>query len=166
MVRDDPFELLGLDPDAPWDRAAIEAQYLEKSAALHPDRALAVDGPGAGAAATEQAARVNEAYRQLRDPVGYLEARLRARHGVALDPAPTGAAPAQEFLVELLERQERAEAASARERAALAPEVETELAERVTRARAALADGRPIEAASALLEIRYLRRLLATLEAD
>lgn len=71
------FAILGIEPAATLDAAALERNYLELQQRFHPDRHA--QSPAAERRATmEAAARINEAYRLLRDPVA------RAAHLLAL----------------------------------------------------------------------------------
>lgn len=73
----DYFAILGIEPAATLDAAELERNYLELQQRFHPDRHAR--SPAAERRATlEAAARVNEAYRLLRDPIA------RAAHLLAL----------------------------------------------------------------------------------
>jgi molecular chaperone HscB len=98
------FELFGLPATFRIDGAALEARYRELARAVHPDRHAG--DAAAQRAAAQAAARVNEAYRALKDPVerGHY---LLALEGVdAL--AETDTALSRAFLERELERRERA----------------------------------------------------------
>jgi len=71
------FAILGIEPAATLDAEALERNYLELQQRFHPDRHAR--SPAAERRATmEAAARVNEAYRLLRDPIS------RSTHLLAL----------------------------------------------------------------------------------
>lgn len=59
----DLFSTLGLEPEAALDLEELERRYIEKSRDAHPDR---FDGDAGEA--IELQARINEAWRVLRDP--------------------------------------------------------------------------------------------------
>lgn len=112
------FELLGLPAAYALDPDALEARYRELQSRVHPDRFAA----GSGAEkrlAMQWAARANEAYRTLRDPVD------RARYILALKGFDTGeetnTAMPPDFLMQQMEwREGVAEARGARDAARLA----------------------------------------------
>jgi molecular chaperone HscB len=107
----DPFTALGVLPRYDLDLGALERQHRALSRALHPDR-YAGRAPGDRREALGRAIAVNQAWRELRDPVGRAEALLRTL-GLG-DGAEPQASP--EFLLELLEERETlAEARAARD---------------------------------------------------
>lgn len=75
----DHFRLLGLEPGFDVDDEKLRRGYFELSRRLHPDRVAAGRDP---AALLRAAARVNEAYQALRDPLRRAE-YLLALHGGA-----------------------------------------------------------------------------------
>ena len=97
------FELLGIEPRFRLDAVALDRAYRDLQSEVHPDRhASATDEQQR--VALQSSARVNEAYRTLKDPVARAE-YLLALHGAA------GAGDrdlAVEFLERQLERRERA----------------------------------------------------------
>jgi molecular chaperone HscB len=104
------FELFGLPERFRFDPALLDRAYHALQGEVHPDR-------HAAASATEQrialqsSARVNEAYRALKDPVARAQ-YLLSLHGVdAFDETNTALPFA--FLERQLERREVAEAATA-----------------------------------------------------
>lgn len=104
------FELFGFPPRYRLDEAALAHAYRALQGAVHPDRY-------AGATDTEKrlalqaSARVNEAYRTLRDPVARAEYLLSLHHidATAEDDMRLPVA----FLSRQLERREAAEEAGA-----------------------------------------------------
>jgi molecular chaperone HscB len=103
------FELFGLPQRFAIDAAALDARYRELQADVHPDRF------GAGSeterrVAHQSSARVNEAYRALKDPVERAHYLLRLRGVDALDAKDTKLP--LDFLEAQLERRERAAAAA------------------------------------------------------
>ncbi len=104
------FELFGLPQRYRLDAAMLDRAYRELQSQVHPDRF-------AGAADAEQrlalqsSARVNEAYRALKDPV--LRAQyLLGLHGIDAVGETDTRLP-MEFLERQLERREEAEEAAA-----------------------------------------------------
>jgi molecular chaperone HscB len=111
------FELLGVPAQFAIDLAAIERAYRALQTEVHPDRHATSDD-AAQRVAMQSSARVNEAYRTLRDPV--LRAQyLLSLHGVdAADDRDT--ALPFDFLEEQLERREQvADAAAGGDEASL-----------------------------------------------
>jgi molecular chaperone HscB len=97
------FELLGLAPAYRVDAARLESAYRALQSQVHPDRFVAASDPEKRVA-MQWAARANEAYRTLRDPVD------RARYLLALKGFDTGeesntAMPA-DFLMQQMEWRE------------------------------------------------------------
>lgn len=105
----DHYERLGLPRRFSIDPATLEAAYLDRSRAVHPD--FHHSGSGGEQAASEAAtAAVNEAYSTLKDPF------RRAEHLLTLLGGPTTTEvkdipPA--FLMELMELREEIERADA-----------------------------------------------------
>ncbi len=158
------FARLGLPPRFDLDPAQLEASYLALAQAHHPDRAAAAD-VSARRAALEASAAINEAHRVLRDPVRRAE-YLCKLGGVDLDSTDRerGAPhmPAA-FLAEMIERREELAQARARGFAALdalRERTADQTAQCFARATAALAAADIRAAAIALVERRYLQRLL------
>ncbi len=151
------FQLFGIEPAFTVDAAGLERRFYALSRKLHPD-VYARSSPQEQQAALDATARLNDAYRTLRDP--YLRAEYLLKHfGVpsrgALDP---------EFLEDIFELNERVEegdpAAGGRLatiRADLDRELEKQFAEfDRTRDRAVLADIR------SLLDRRnYFRKIIS-----
>lgn len=164
----DHFARLGLPRRHALDRDALEHAYLQRAQQVHPDR-FAGGSSAERRVAMEQSAALNEGYRILRDPVRRAEYLCRLG-GIDLDRSdPVGGAPAmsQAFLVEMIERREAvAEARAAGPAAldALRDGVEAELDDALDRAVEALAQERTLDAARALVERRYLQRLLDELD--
>ncbi|MEN4918845.1 Fe-S protein assembly co-chaperone HscB [Achromobacter spanius] len=73
MAGDDHFSLFGLPARFDLDAKALESAWRTVAAQVHPDR-YATASPAERRVAMQWAARANEAYRQLRDPL------LRARY--------------------------------------------------------------------------------------
>lgn len=114
-VAADYYALLGLEQSYTVDKGELERNYLERSAAVHPDRF--VNAPAnERVSALQQSMLINDAYKAVKSPEARAEYLLH-RHGVAigdnerLDPT---------FLMEVLElREELAEAKHAGDRPGL-----------------------------------------------
>jgi molecular chaperone HscB len=104
------FDLLGLPLAYAIDTARLESRYRALQSQVHPDR-FAAATEAERRVAMQWAARTNEAYRTLRDPVG------RARYLLSLKGFDTGeesntAMPA-DFLMQQMEWREAVAEASA-----------------------------------------------------
>ena len=107
-MPNNPFDTLGLTPRFDLDPEELHRRFIAGSAANHPDRFLE---PLDQADAADRSARINQAYRVLRDPQSRAEALLLVLGG------PTAQAdkslPA-DLLDTMMERREELEAATAR----------------------------------------------------
>lgn len=82
MASDDHFSLFGLPARFALDAQALESAWRGVAAQVHPDR-FATASPAERRVAMQWAARANEAYRQLREPLS--RARyLCEQHGIDL----------------------------------------------------------------------------------
>ncbi|HEU4369976.1 MAG TPA: Fe-S protein assembly co-chaperone HscB [Methylomirabilota bacterium] len=109
----DFFQVFGLERKLGLDVAALQRRFYELSRQWHPDFHQAA-APAEQARALEESARVNAAYRALRDPISRVEYLIRleegrdTREGALVKPkAPP------ELLVEMFEIQEALEDARA-----------------------------------------------------
>jgi molecular chaperone HscB len=160
------FELLGVPERFAVDAEALERGYRALQGAIHPDRHAAANDTQQRLA-LQSSARVNEAYRALRDPVARAQ-YLLSLHGVDA-MAETDSALAPEFLEQQLERREAvADALAARDATALErmlAEVRAEygaLEQRV----AVLLDGESAwdGARARVRELRFLGKLAADID--
>jgi molecular chaperone HscB len=103
------FELFGLPPRYPIDGRSLEQTYRALQGAVHPDRYAAATDTDKRLA-LQASARVNEAYRTLRDPVARAE-YLLSLHDVDATAERDTRLPVL-FLSHQLERREAAEEAS------------------------------------------------------
>jgi molecular chaperone HscB len=106
----DYFALFGLPPRYRLDPAALDAAYHALQREVHPDR-YATAGETERRMALQSSARVNEAYRALKDPVVRAQYLLSLRGIDAL--AETDTALPLEFLQRELERREAMDAVQA-----------------------------------------------------
>jgi molecular chaperone HscB len=126
------FELFGLPPRYRVDPGALDAAYRKLQSEVHPDR-FAGASDADKRLALQASARVNEAYRALKDPV------QRAQYLLTLNGVDALGEPDTQLPLDFLERQlERREEASE----ALANEDERTLA---SLRQAVLGDAREIE---------------------
>jgi molecular chaperone HscB len=159
------FDLLGLPARFRIDADALEAAWRRLQSDVHPDRHAG--GPASEQRAALQAsARVNEAYRALREPVSRAE-YLLSLHGIDATRETDTALPF-DFLERQLERREQAaEAAAARDArtlAAVLDDVRADAREREA-ALAVLLDERGDYAAARtpVRELRFLHKVAADL---
>lgn len=99
------FDLFGLAPRYRIDAAKLDAAYRRLQSEVHPDR-YARGTDAERRMALQSSARVNEAYRALKDPVGRAQYLLQIN---GIDPVgETDTALPMEFLEAQLERREAA----------------------------------------------------------
>ena len=135
MAADDHFSLFGLPARYALDDAALEQAWRTVAARVHPDRFATASAPERRVA-MQWAARANEAYRQLRDPL------LRARYlceqaGIDLQTESNTAMDAA-FLMQQMEWREMLD--DARHDPKVAAALEAELSEARAHLRATLTD--------------------------
>lgn len=97
------FALFGLPPRYRFDAARLDAAYRALQTQVHPDR-FAAAGESERRLALQSSARVNEAYRALKDPVGRAQ-YLLSLHGIDATSETDTALPL-DFLERQLERRE------------------------------------------------------------
>jgi len=155
------FELFGLPERFAIDMAALDRAFRALQTEVHPDRHASA-GDADRRMALQASARVNEAYRALRDPVTRAE-YLLSLHGIdAADERDTSLS--LEFLEEALARREAvADAAAAGDEEALERmlgEVRTESRERARELERMLdVDGAWQKARAKVRELRFLAKL-------
>src|SRR6266536_3145239 len=98
------FELFGLEPRFRFDPALLDRAYRDLQSDVHPDR-HAAGNDEQQRRALQSSARVNEAYRTLKDPVARAE-YLLSLHG--RDGSEGDRGLDVEFLEKQLERREEA----------------------------------------------------------
>lgn len=133
MAGDDHFSLFGLPARFDLDAQALESAWRTVASQVHPDR-FATASPAERRVAMQWAARANEAYRQLRDPL------LRARYlceqaGVDLQ-TESNTSMDTAFLMQQMTWREMMD--DARNDAGVLAELRTELEDARQRMRAAL----------------------------
>jgi molecular chaperone HscB len=161
------FELFGLPERFRFDPALLDRAYHLLQGEVHPDR-FAAAGETDQRLALQSSARVNEAYRALKDPVARAQ-YLLSLHGVeAFDETDT--ALPFDFLERQLERREGAAAAmdsgDARALEALQDEVRAEFRELEQRVSSLLdVEGAWDAARATVRELRFLTKLDADVDA-
>ena len=160
------FALFGLPERYRFDQEELDAAYRSLQRVVHPDR-YAAAGDAERRVALQSSARVNEAYRALKDPVGRAQYLLSLRGIDAL--AETNTALPTEFLQRELERREAVgEAQAARDAdrlAALLREVRADAAAlESTLAEHLDAEGWE-SARDAVRELRFLIKIAGDIEA-
>ncbi len=97
------FELFAVPPRFAQDAAQLDARWKELQRQVHPDK-FAAQGPAAQRVAMQWSARINEAYRRLKDPLKRA-AYLCELNGAPIDAESNTAMPA-EFLMQQMELRE------------------------------------------------------------
>ena len=160
------FALFGLPERYRFDADALDRAYRALQSDVHPDRHAAGDD-ARRRAALQASARVNEAYRTLKDRVGRAEYLLQL-HGVDAAAATDSALPFA-FLERQLERREAADQAAAggdaAALAALQAAVADEAAATEARLGALLDAGAWETARTPARELRFLAKLHADIDA-
>jgi molecular chaperone HscB len=155
------FELFGLPARFRFDPAVLDRAWRELQREIHPDR-YATAGETERRLALQSSARVNEAYRELKDPVARAQ-YLLSLHGIDVFHEADTVLPA-EFLEQQIERRHLAgeayETRDARVLSALLEEVRADIAEEERRLAVLLDVEGAWEAARARVrELRFLVRL-------
>lgn len=91
------FELFGLEPKLHLDLGKLQSSYHELSRRFHPDF-YTTSSVGERASALEMTARLNDAYRTLRDPTRRAEYLVKS-HGLTVDSSKVP----QSLLMEVFE---------------------------------------------------------------
>jgi molecular chaperone HscB len=163
----DYFALFGLPPRYRFDAARLDAAYRALQTQVHPDR-FADAGESERRLALQSSARVNEAYRALKDPVGRAQ-YLLSLHGVDATSETDSALP-----IDFLERQlERREAVEEARMAGDAARLETLLGQvraEIAALEPALADTLDTQqswesARASVRELQFLSKLAADIDA-
>ena len=102
-LQTDDFALFGLTPQFAQDKAVLDAQWKLLQAQAHPDK-FAAQGAAAQRVAMQWSARINEAYRRLKDPLTRA-AYLCELNGAPINAHSNTAMPAS-FLVQQIEWRE------------------------------------------------------------
>lgn len=102
------FELFDLPARYSQDLAVLDARWKALQRQAHPDK-FAAEGPAAQRVAAQWSARINEAYRRLKDPL-QRAAYLCELHGVPINAENNTAMPAV-FLMQQMQLREQADEA-------------------------------------------------------
>ena len=97
------FELFAVPPRFAQDAAQLDARWKELQRQVHPDK-FAAQGAATQRVAMQWSARINEAYRRLKDPLKRA-AYLCELNGAPIDAESNTAMPA-EFLMQQMELRE------------------------------------------------------------
>ncbi len=167
MVASDYFAVFDVPPAFAQDPTELERRYLAMQTRVHPDRHAHQDA-AQRRAAVEQAARINEAYRTLKDPLTR-STHLLALRGVDVLSAGSIPLPA-DFLFQQMSWHEDLEAArKAGDQDRLARLAESLLAERERLVQAlirTLDEERDDNAAAQRVrQLMFLRRLIEQAQA-
>jgi molecular chaperone HscB len=162
MTSSSPFELLGVPVLFALDEQELEKRHRDLSKALHPDR-YAGRPSSERREALSRAISVNEAFRQLRDPISRAEALLSQ---LGRDVSETNQPkPAPALLMQVMEQREALSLARRSGDRARIESIAADAGERLDDATERMADAFseepiPVEQVLELLgELRYLRRL-------
>ena len=163
----DYFSLFGLPACYHCDARKLDAAYRKLQSEVHPDR-FAAAGESERRLALQSSARVNEAYRALRDPVDRA-LHLLSLHGIQAMSETDTALP-MDFLEYQLERREAIEAAAkshdARSLNALLTDVREETGELEHVLGDELDGARALEAARMTVrKLKFLSKLAADIDA-
>jgi molecular chaperone HscB len=101
-VTKDPFDVLGLAPHFDLDQEALDRRVRDLGRALHPDR-HATGTAGARRQALSLSIDVNQAERELRDPVSRA---LALRRRLAKDAGELAATASPALLMDIMEQRE------------------------------------------------------------
>ena len=161
------FQLFGLAPRYRIDGAALDAAYRKLQSEVHPDR-FARGTDAERRMALQSSARVNEAYRALKDPVERARYLLSLRGVDAF--AETDTRLPLPFLEAQLERRERAAAAAEAGDIdaldAIVHDVRSEFATRERTLEPLLDDAKRTDEAKALVrELRFLAKVAEDVDA-
>lgn len=157
----DPFVLLGVPLTMDLDERELERRYLERSRESHPDYHRDAS-PEQQLAVLDDSARLNDAYRTLRDPWTRAEAILRLRDPNVLERTKQ-LCPI--FLSEAMELAEEVATAAEDRRDQLLARVRAGVDGYLAKIREEIMRGNWERAATLLHEARYHRKALADLEA-
>ena len=103
QLQSTDFELFDVPPRFAQDGAVLDARWKALQREVHPDR-FAAQGAAAQRVAAQWSARINEAYRRLKDPLKRA-AYLCELNGAPIDAESNTAMPA-EFLMQQMELRE------------------------------------------------------------
>jgi molecular chaperone HscB len=166
-IGDSHFELFHLPTRYALDAEALEHAYRAVQSQVHPDR-FAAAGDAQKRVAMQWAARANEAYRTLRDPLKRAVYLLSLRGVDAAMESNTAMEPA--FLMQQMEWREAVEDAAAAKNVdaldALLNELRDEERVRFTKLAAWLDGGADQAAAEAVRQLMFIERVAAEIGAQ
>lgn len=163
----DHFALFGLAPRFAIDTAALEAAYRDLQSRVHPDRFAAASAPERRVA-MQWAARANEAYATLREPLRRA-AYLCEQRGAPIEAESNTAMPVDFLMVQMEWRESLAAARAAHDAAAcvrLAAELDSSSAATLAALQTALDEAGDAPAASRLVrQLMFIEKFGAELAA-
>lgn len=157
----DPFVVLGVPVAMDLDEADLERRYLELSRECHPDH-HGTATPEQQITMLQRSARINDAYRELRDPWRRAAMLLELRQPGVLNRSKQ-LCPV--FLGEAMDLSEAVAEARGDEVGALRRKVEAKIAADLANIRSWIEKGEWCEAATVLHQSRYHRKALQDLKA-
>ena len=137
-LQSNDFELFGVPERYEQDAAALDRRWKDLQREVHPDR-FAAQGAAAQRIAMQWSARINEAYRRLKDPLRRA-AYLCELRGAPIEAENNTAMPAQFLMEQMAWREALEDAPSADALAVLVRELNAARAEALARL-ASLLDG-------------------------
>ena len=162
----DYFALFGLPRSYRFDATALDRAYRKLQSEVHPDR-FASASDAERRLALQSSARVNEAYRSLKDPVERGQYLLSLRGVDAL--AETDTSLPMEFLESQLERREAIAEATERRDATALDAIKRELRGEADRMERALVvqldqDASQRDAVTTVRKLKFLSKLAADID--
>ena len=157
------FELFGVPPRFAQDLPALDARWKELQRQVHPDR-FAAQGAAAQRVAAQWSARINQAYRRLKD-AQQRAAYLCELHGEPLRAESNTAMPADFLLHQMALREQLDEAAGAADLERIASEsasIQRELLQKIEHQMDVADDWRG--AAQSVRALMFLDKLAADIE--
>lgn len=157
------FELFGLPARFTQDSKSLHTRWKALQGQVHPDR-FALDGPSAQRLAAQWSARINEAYRRLKDPLKRA-AYLCELNGAPIQAESNTAMPAEFLMQQMALREQMDEARSAPELDQLETQVEQLLAALMDKIAQQIDTQQDWHAAAqSVRALMFLDRLVAELE--
>ena len=154
-----PFEILGLDPNAELDADELETAYLRLSRECHPDFNPGLEGDAQIQLLT-RSAEVNDSYRILCDPWRRAEAMITLRDPEAMVQTKT---LCPMFLMEAMETREAVSDSTPEVWEQLQQDIYGKVQEYFTDVAEKIHGGKIREAATLLHQSNYYRKALADL---
>lgn len=162
-LQDDDFTLFGLPQRFALDRAALDQQWRNLQAQVHPDK-FASQGAAAQRVAMQWAVRVNEAHRRLKEPLARAQ-YLCELQGAPIQAENNTAMPAAFLMHQMAWREALDEARTADAVEALGDEVSTFEKQLLADIGRLLDDARdPAAAAQQVRALMFVQRMRADID--